>query len=226
MRPGMPTAALISPQNLTINVNFSTAKYFVLVTIDYMTKPKYKLASERDSRLNTSEFRTLASEIRSRRKHDNAAAESVAAALESVSMRRARRPGHNFREAAIALFHQMTSRLLTIVDRVMCSPPLGRTASGHPNQADRPAPPARPSTQLRRPTIDLSPSALEQAFWSVANGCGIQSDLCEALIRDGWAKWVDRTNFAPVNETHPGSLLIMTPAGEQQYAELCTMAAH
>ena len=175
--------------------------------------------------MSTLELRTLATEIRSRGKHDDATAESVAAALESVSKRHGhRQPWHDFRKVVIDLLHGMVSRGLTTVDKLKSWRPLGRKRDGHPNRVDRPAPPARPSTNLRGQTIDLSPSALKQAFGCVANGRGIQPDLCEALIRHGWAEWLDHTNFTPLDETHPRSVLTMTAAGEQQYAELCTEA--
>lgn len=120
----------------------------------------------------------------------------------------------------------MAYRSLTMVDRLMGLSTLGRTSGGHASAADSPVPQVRPSTKLRGRTVDLSPAALKQAFWSVANGRGIQPDLCEALIQHGWAKWVDHTDFTPLDETHPRSALIMTPAGEQQYRQLCARVAH
>ncbi len=176
--------------------------------------------------MSTLELRALAAEIRSRAGSDDAVTESVAAALESVSERRARRqPWRGVRNAAIALMHSVASRGLPMVGSLVWWPSSGRNGDGPMDRAGMAAAPARTATKRRVQTIDLSPSALEQAFRSVSNGCGLLPDLCDSLIRHGWAEWVDHTDFTPLDETHPRSVLIMTPAGEQQYAELRTKAA-
>ena len=70
--------------------------------------------------MSTLELRALAAEVRSRAGLDDAVAEAVAVALESVAKRRARRqPWRELRNAATALMHAVAYRGWPMVDNRM-----------------------------------------------------------------------------------------------------------
>jgi hypothetical protein len=66
----------------------------------------------------------------------------------------------------------------------------------------------------------FDPSLLTQIFRDIENGTGMLPDVCESVVREGWAEWVDKNTGMPVDLNHPRSLLRLTRNGKKRLTEL------
>ncbi|MGJ7497801.1 hypothetical protein ACSFA8_22350 [Variovorax sp. RT4R15] len=176
-------------------------------------------------RLSISQLRALAKSVRHQAGANDPTADSVAAALESVSRRRtARQPLLLARRA----FTGLQRRLLQLADAsvdfahvCLAARALQVAAYGEQNAsrylssqaAQRRAPASTPGSKV----MSLSPSVVKQAFLAVENGNGLSPDLCNALVELGWLEWVDFVHGTPIDANSPRSLLRMTREGRRLF---------
>ncbi|MGJ7582868.1 hypothetical protein ACSFA3_22085 [Variovorax sp. RHLX14] len=64
---------------------------------------------------------------------------------------------------------------------------------------------------------------LIQIFKDIESGTGMAPDVCEKMVREGWAEWVDITTGTPVDLNHPRSILYLTLEGQKKFAELTAL---
>ena len=69
----------------------------------------------------------------------------------------------------------------------------------------------------------INPLLLVQIFKDIENGMGMAPDVCENMVREGWAEWIDRTTGTPVDLNHPRSILCLTHEGQKRFAELTAL---
>ena len=164
------------------------------------------------TRLNARQLNALAGNLRRQAGSDDRTADSVAAALESVSRRRAARE-------PIQLLGLMAARVRTASYRLVWALRMQGEVGlkwGADSKASallrKAAAPARASR-----TASLDPSAVRQALMAVEGGSGLSPELCEAMVIRGWAEWVDHVHGTPIDMNHPRSLLRLTSEGREQY---------
>lgn len=66
----------------------------------------------------------------------------------------------------------------------------------------------------------ISSLLLIQAFEDIENGAGMAPDVCETMVREGWAEWVDKSAGTPVDLNHPRSILCLTQKGQKIFDEM------
>ncbi|RYF71299.1 MAG: hypothetical protein EOO22_12810 [Comamonadaceae bacterium] len=168
------------------------------MTITYM---EYPLNATHDlsplPRLSARQLHALAISLRRDAAQGDATADSVAAALESVSRRRAARTvrGVMRQLAEIVIVRAMH------MAQVLAQP--ARTAQ-------------RPVKAPRKEQPTLTAPAVRQALHMVLNGDGLAPEVCESLTTQGLAEWVDYQHGTPIDLNHPRSLLRVTPVGQRQ----------
>lgn len=163
-------------------------------------------------RLTANQLNALAVSVRSRAGADDQVADSVAAALESVSRRRSHGPWRLARDAAVLLlngvaregFAQVFSMGQWLVET--------KASSFRVTTVPRGAQPLRARTAAPKSTVRLTPDAVRTALVAVEHGDGLSPELCEALVLHGWVEWLDRENGGPIDMNDPRSMLCMTPA--------------
>ena len=176
-------------------------------------------------RLSTWQLRALAKSVRHQAGADDRTADSVAAALESVSRRRtARQPVLMARRAftglqrwvlllagaAVDLAHIcLAARALQVA--AYGEQKASRSFSSHAAQGKAPV------STPRSKVMALDPSVVKQAFLAVENGNGLSPDVCSALVAQGWVEWVDYVHGTPVDQNSPRSLLRMTREGRRLF---------
>ena len=67
--------------------------------------------------------------------------------------------------------------------------------------------------------MPFDPSLLIQIFRDIENGTGMLPDVCEDVVREGWAEWIDQTTGMPVDLNHPRSFLRLTQNGQKRFME-------
>ncbi len=168
-------------------------------------------------RLSAEQLRALAVTVRSRAPGGDHVADSIAAALESVSRRREKRPLALAGDAAVSLLAGLARRGLQMIGSV-CDMVAG------------PFMPARgmapPRTPLRVVDVSRSTPQASASQWpaevicstlkDVEQGNGLLPEQCDALVVQGWAKWVDRTSGRPIGMNAAHSMLRLTPEGEDR----------
>lgn len=164
------------------------------------------------ARLNALQLRALAVSLRCQAGSDDTTTDSVAAALESVSRRRAARESMRLLDV-IATRVQSASYLLQWAWRMRGEPGIDSGNLSRSRAAPRNAP---ASTQGSR-DMSLEPSAVRQALIAVENGNGVAPDLCATMVARGWLEWVDHVHGTPIDLNHPRSLLRLTSAGREQF---------
>ena len=176
-------------------------------------------------RLSTWQLRALAKSVRHQAGANDRTADSVAAALESVSRRRtARQPLLLARRAFTGLQRRVLLLAGAGVDLAhicLAARALQVAAYGEQNAsrnlssqaAQHRAPASTPGSKV----MSLDPSVVKQAFLAVENGNGLSPDLCNALVARGWVEWVDFVHGTPIDANSPRSLLRMTREGRRLF---------
>ena len=161
-------------------------------------------------RLNARQLRALAASLRHHAGDDDATTDSVAAALESVSRRRAARE-------PLRLLSLAATEVQGASQRIASAWRARRELdAGLQTQSDTQAGTAPVST-LGSVAMSLDPSAIKQALIAVDNGSGLAPELCDALVNKGWLEWVHDDLGTPIDCNHPRSLLRMTAKARQYY---------
>lgn len=169
-------------------------------------------------RFSSGQLDALAKAVRNRAASDDRTADSVAAALESVSRRRATRTGVLANHAGFSLLERLLRQSAAICNRlcsVLVSTVVPRARIARPQFPGSLAGSVR-SPSARRATVDPSRKLLQAALNAVQVGGGISPDVCDALLVREWVEWVDRESGASIDENDPRSALRMTAKGKLQ----------
>ncbi|RZI76210.1 MAG: hypothetical protein EOP80_07755 [Variovorax sp.] len=164
------------------------------------------------SRLNASQLKALAGSLRRQAGSDDTTTDSVAAALESVSRRRAARERIDLL-GAVATRVQSASYRLAWAWRMRGEFGVGSANASRSRPVQRKA--AASNVGVR--AMSLEASAVRQALMAVENGNGLSPDLCEVMVVRGWVEWVDHVHGTPIDMNHPRSLLRLTDEGREQF---------
>ena len=169
-------------------------------------------------RLNAKQLKALAISVRSRAPGDDQVADSVAAALESVSRRRSERL--QMRDAALAL---SVGLVRTIIN--LCNGIARWIASSGP-AGEGPVRVAASSARARAKTaVKLDAATIQAALRAAESGDGVAPELCDALVTRGWLEWVDYEHETSIDMNDPRSMLRTTPAGQAQMARSSSLTA-
>ncbi len=175
-------------------------------------------------RLNAWQLRALAKSLRQTH-HDDPVTDSVAAALELVSRRRAaREPLMAIRQAS-PLLHRFLVRTvragliagINLANRWQAEESREPWSRSTTQGGDQARPSTRAASKQWSPGMSLSPLVVKQALLAVEHGSGLAPEICDALAARGWVEWVDHTHGTPIDVNHPRSLLRMTPEGRRQF---------
>ena len=164
------------------------------------------------TRLNASQLRALAGSLRRQASSDDTTTDSVAAALESVSRRRAARERIDLL-GVVATRVQSASYRLAWAWRMRGEFGIGSGTASRSRAVQRKTPASNAGIRA----MSLEPSAVRQALMAVANGSGLSPDMCEVMVVRGWVEWVDHVHGTPIDMNHPRSLLRMTSEGREHY---------
>ena len=156
-------------------------------------------------RLTAQELAMLAESLRTPGSADAETTESVAAALESVSRRRAN--GDLRQRFAIGVLRACRAAVATTADALSSMARIKVSVA----QSRSPAPMSRSSAPSR--SIELTPVTLDHSLLAVERGDGLSPDICDALVRHGLVEWVDAASGLPIDQNSPYSLLRATPQG-------------
>lgn len=69
----------------------------------------------------------------------------------------------------------------------------------------------------------INPLLLVEIFKDIESGTGMAPDVCENMVQEGWAEWIDRTTGTPVDLNHPRSILCLTHEGQKRFSELTAL---
>ncbi|AMM25711.1 hypothetical protein [Variovorax sp. PAMC 28711] len=172
-------------------------------------------------RLNAKQLRALAVSVRSRAAGGAQVADSVAAALESVSRHRENRPWKLASNAAMSLVAGITRSAVTVLSELgQLSMGLLGFARSH-DRADaqttfRLVEASRARTPHLAAAIDLTPALICSTLTAVEQGGGMPPEQCDALVARGWAKWVDGEFGTPVGMNDERSMLRLTSEGRDR----------
>lgn len=149
-------------------------------------------------RLSAGQLHALASSLRREAGQGDLTADSVAAALESVSRRRAARaPLQRLRHASESLL-RWTLRVAVTTQQTARPQHISSSKKGSSAMSKLPS------------------ASVRQALRAVEKGEGLAPEVCDALTVQGLAEWVDHQHGTPIDMNHPRSLLRITPEGQLQ----------
>ncbi len=163
------------------------------------------------TRLSASQLKALAGSLRRQAGSDDTTTDSVAAALESLSRRRAKRERIRLL-GLVATRVQSASYRLAWAWRMRGEFGVGSGTAPNSRAAQRKT---SASNAVSR-AMSLDPSAVRQALIAVENGSGLSPDLCDVMVARGWVEWVDHVNGTPIDMNHPRSLLRLTDEGREE----------
>ncbi|MET0209855.1 MAG: hypothetical protein ABWZ88_04860 [Variovorax sp.] len=168
-------------------------------------------------RLNAKQLKALANTVRDQAPGNDQVADSVAAALESVSRRRSERL--QTRDAAMALSIGLVRAVLNA-----CNAIARLIASSRPAR-QAPARVVARSARRAATSVALDPTTVQSALRAAELGVGVAPDLCDALVARGWLEWVDFELETSIDMNDPRSMLRMTPAGQAQLARSVSLTS-
>jgi hypothetical protein len=179
-------------------------------------------------RLNARQLYQLAQSLRHHGGAADRVSESVAAALESVSRRRATdQPWAMLLHFCFAAKKQSLTMVRVVAERIrrFASPVESLTLLGRVELAAPLTNPVAMQTVQRRAiapgrenkVISLCPSTVKQALTAVELGHGLSPDVCDALIARRWVEWVDYRFGTPIDPHSPRSVLRLTEEGYRQF---------